>query len=250
MNFTERLKRASRYDRITRSIQSRFRKEIIRLKNDYIDLQCANWAQYGSLSDVITNQLTAHLDKVFFKYQSRIIKLITEETTLQLSRQNRKFSKWEYYLRVWITAQGGRMAREVANTTFNDLNILIMSAFEAGQDESVVIRAGLLAKNYSAFRADTIARTETHNAATFAAESTARDIGSEVGVKMVKVWQPVVDERTRIDHAAMAGKPAIPMDEMFVVGGVKMSRPGDLNAPPEQVINCRCVCLYDTVEEY
>lgn len=250
MKFTERLRRARRYDRITRSVQSSFRKEIIRLKNAYIDSQCANWVKYGNLSDTITNQLMAQLDGVLFKYQSRIIKLITEETTLQLLRPSRKFSKWEYYLRVWVTAQGGRMATAIAETTYNDLNTLIMAAFEAGQDETAVIRAGLLAKKYSVFRADTIARTETHNAATFAAESTARDIGSEVGVQLVKVWQPVVDERTRMDHAAMGGKPAIPMDEMFVVGGVRMSRPGDLNAPPEQVINCRCVCLYDTVEEY
>lgn len=249
MNEKERQRLARRYDALTRSVQASFRDDIVQLKDQYIDAQCVIWAKYAELSQTLTDDLARDLDNVFYKYQSMVIKRVTEETFLQLARLNRKISKWEYYLRIWVTAQGGRMAQEVANTTFFDLSTLIMTAFTEGQDETAVIAAGLRSKEYSAWRADTIARTETHNAATFAAENAARDIGSEVGVKLVKIWQPVFDDRTRPDHAAMAGKPPIGMDEHFLVGGVRMSRPGDLNAPAEQVINCRCVCLYDTIEE-
>jgi hypothetical protein len=249
MKLTERKRRARRFDRICRVIQVPFAADVVKLKNNFIDQQCEHWSRYSGLSPELTHTLATDLDRVFFKYQSRVIRLIVEEVTLQLSKLNRKGSKWEWYLRIWVTAQGGRMVKEVANTTFNDLNTLLMAAFTEGQDETAVVTAGLRAKELSAWRADTIARTELHNAATFAAESTARDIGTEIGVKLVKIWQPVMDARTRADHAAMAGKDPIGMDEKFRVGGVQMSRPGDLNAPPEQVINCRCICLYDTLEE-
>jgi len=249
----ERVRRALRYDRINRAIERPFRREIMGLKNRYIDDQLAFYKKNGRLSTDLTNTLSGKMEKVFEKYQGMAIRMAGAETLKQVSvpKSTKPFelkaaSRWDHYLRVWASTNGGKNARATAGTTFTDLSRLITAAFTAGEDESAVIRAGLRAKGYSAFRADTVARTETHNAATFAAERTTEDLAAEVGVTMLKIWQPVLDERTRESHAAMINHPAIGMSEYFDVGGVEMDRPGDDDAPAEEVINCRCVCLYES----
>src|SRR5262249_42788761 len=98
------------------------------------------------------------------------------------------------------------------------------------------------------FRASVVARTETHAAATFGSIESVREAERQLDVKMLKEWLPTLDDRTRPDHAAMAGSAPIPMDEDFLVGGESMDRPGDPGASPEQVINCRCAMAFEEAE--
>jgi SPP1 gp7 family putative phage head morphogenesis protein len=93
----------------------------------------------------------------------------------------------------------------------------------------------------SALRAQTIARTETHNAATYATDQAAES----TGLKFEREWVAAEDNQTRPDHRAADGQRA-GMDEPFTVGGAKLSRPGDPDGPPEQIINCRCIVTYET----
>lgn len=251
MSYAARQRRALRYDRINLTIARPFRREIVLIKNLYIDAQIKSWRETGGLSSSLTTKLAYDMEVIFQKYQGKVIRLSAIETQKQLDLPKArapleiKYNLWERYLRIWVGKNGGSRARETAFTTQADLKRLIDRAFENGEDEQRVIAAALKAKQLSAFRADTIARTETHAAATFAAQMTVQDMAAEVGVTTVKTWAPVIDERTRPDHAAMEGQPAIGMSESFNVGGVMMDRPGDPSAPAEQVINCRCVCLYD-----
>jgi hypothetical protein len=62
----------------------------------------------------------------------------------------------------------------------------------------------------------------------------------ETGLVLNKQWVAATDERTRIDHTSADGQIVGP-DEMFEIGGESMAFPGDPNASPENVINCRCV---------
>ncbi len=55
------------------------------------------------------------------------------------------------------------------------------------------------------------------------------------------------DARTRPDHVAADGQRA-GMDDPFTVGGAKLSRPGDPEGPPKQIINCRCIVTYETAQ--
>jgi hypothetical protein len=98
------------------------------------------------------------------------------------------------------------------------------------------------------YRAATIARTETHAAATFGSIESVREAEEELGVRMMKVWLPTLDARTRDAHAAMSGHPPIPLDEKFNVGGELMDRPGDPSASAENVIGCRCALAYEEAE--
>lgn len=59
-----------------------------------------------------------------------------------------------------------------------------------------------------------------------------------------KRWDAIVDDKTREDHLDVNGT-VVPIDEPFIVGGYEMQFPGDeTNAPPEEIINCRCSVEY------
>jgi hypothetical protein len=93
------------------------------------------------------------------------------------------------------------------------------------------------------YRLENIARTETMSAANFGSWQLYNGWGAPM-----KEWMGTPDDRIRPDHLdAMTrytegGNPGpIPVNEAFVVGGVRMMYPGD--GPPEQVCNCRCTVL-------
>ncbi len=92
-------------------------------------------------------------------------------------------------------------------------------------------------------RASLIARTETHNAASFANHSYHQTVEADLGVKMLKKWVATSDGRTRPAHASANGQ-IVDMNEDFIVGGVPMGYAGDSKGGVANVINCRCVIIY------
>ena len=92
-------------------------------------------------------------------------------------------------------------------------------------------------------RANLIARTETHNAASFANHQYYSDVADELEINMKKKWIAISDARTRSFHADASGQ-VRDMDDDFDVGGAKMSYPGDPRGGARNVINCRCVVSY------
>lgn len=59
----------------------------------------------------------------------------------------------------------------------------------------------------------------------------------------ILVHNSVHDTRTRMTHRIADGQ-KVPMWSPFVVGGSLMMHPGDPEAPPDEVCNCRCSLLY------
>jgi len=92
-------------------------------------------------------------------------------------------------------------------------------------------------------RANLIARTETHNAASFANHSYHNTLQQDLGITMVKRWSATNDARTRTAHAEANGQTVL-MDEDFEVGGAPMGYAGDPRGGAKNVINCRCVIIY------
>lgn len=104
-------------------------------------------------------------------------------------------------------------------------------------------------------RARVIARTETHNAAMYASQETAKSSPFQ----MNKRWISVYDARTRdfgegdgevdqFNHRAM-NEVTVGVDELFSVpkagGGFElMAGPGDPNGSAGNTINCRCSLIY------
>ena len=92
-------------------------------------------------------------------------------------------------------------------------------------------------------RAALIARTETHNAASFANHSYHKTLQEDLGTKMLKQWVATIDARTRPTHATASGQ-ITDIDETFLVGGTQMKFAGDSAGGAKNVINCRCVIVY------
>jgi len=91
-------------------------------------------------------------------------------------------------------------------------------------------------------RARRIAQTETHTAAQVGQYAAAR--GSPF--KFRKQWLATEDKRTRPAHAEANGQTR-DLDEPFVVGGEELMFPGDPKGSAGNVINCRCVVLYEPI---
>ena len=92
-------------------------------------------------------------------------------------------------------------------------------------------------------RAGLIARTETHNAASFANHKYHMDIGNDLGLNLKKRWCAVNDDRTRSFHASANGQ-TVDANSDFIVNGMPMAHAGDSRGGAKNVINCRCVILY------
>lgn len=166
---------------------------------------------------------------------------ITIQNLKSLPKFEVKADFYEVVLEQYFQRFAGARVRQAASTSTDDIRRLLLAAQQDGLNEQSILAAGLKAKGLSAFRADTIARTETHNAASYASRAVADDIAREVGATMEKAWAAVRDERTRPAHAAMSATDYIPMDEAFDVDGEALDTPGDPSASPENTINCRCV---------
>lgn len=245
---------AMRFDMAVMRKMPRFRREIRAAKDAYVEAQVKRYSVYGAMSPLLEAEHGLLMEAIFKRNYAEIIKAaviatpatiqgIKSEQLVEFKRHTDQFSTHERALRAWFEKYGGARARATAKTTTQDIRRLLVSAFEEGKPEAEVVRRGLLAKGLSAFRADVIARTETHVAAAFASDLTAREIAGEVGLTLEKAWVPVMDERTRVSHADMNPDEYIPMDGMFDVGGERLEYPGDPTGSPENVINCRCTTV-------
>lgn len=88
-------------------------------------------------------------------------------------------------------------------------------------------------------RAERIARTEATRAWNAGALGAARALTGP-DRPLVKQWLTRRDPRVRDTHSSVDGQIRL-LDEPFDVGGVPMNAPGDPAAPPELVVNCRCI---------
>ena len=62
---------------------------------------------------------------------------------------------------------------------------------------------------------------------------------SDMGIKVKQEWLAVPDNRTRHAHRVLDGQ-RVEVGEPFAVDGYKIKYPGDKDAPPYLVYNCRC----------
>jgi len=92
--------------------------------------------------------------------------------------------------------------------------------------------------NFAANRATTIARTETGSAVNGARYHFARQHGA-----VLHTWITAGDEHVRPSHQACNGV-TVKVGEKFPNG---LRFPNDPNGPPEEVINCRCLCIYSKI---
>lgn len=233
--------------------ENRLAPRITADKNHFIEKAATRFKEFGTPNffDLVHD----HQEQLFQTLKLHYQKIIPAFGALTLSQvKSRSFKDSEEddlfneLAQTWIHTEGLKRSKLIADTTEADVLKAISDGFDEGLGTAAIADSIMGVTDLSAFRADMIARTETHAAANYAGVESVRNAEKKLGVTMLKEWLPTLDDRTRPDHADMEGSEAIGMDEMFIVGGEEMDRPGDPSASPDQTINCRCTLAYSEAE--
>ena len=147
--------------------------------------------------------------------------------------------------------------RKITNTTQEALRKVINDILDEADTQGWGIpeitsnlykqtKANLIGNGYA--RARAIAQTEVISASNKASEMAAQSTGYEYK----RYWSTSGLPRIRDSHLYAEKysneKDGLKPDELFDMGdGTFMKFPGDPNGTPENIINCRCSCLYEII---
>lgn len=153
------------------------------------------------------------------------------------------FSAWAEYIAL-------KNVERISDTTKLLLTTHIKKGFESGLSADKVAEGIIKAdKNFNSARAMIIARTETHSAAV----NSMHTVISKTKIDFLKSWATFIDENTHgankkdIFNHIIADGETVELDKKFVKTGEELDYPGDpINGSAGNIINCRCVVLYET----
>ena len=188
--------------------------------------------------DTVSRGLTNRLADVLGSHYRAVI----DAFGLRVIRDRKQDGQFEAIVRQYIRDVGGIRITQISNSTMRQINRVVNQGVQEGLGVAAIgknIRDSVDG-SFSRYRANTIARTETHSAASYA----NHQVNASLNIpNQMNRWVSVSDARARATHVAANGT-EVPLDEDFVVGGVAMAYTGDPKGGAKNVINCRCVTLY------
>lgn len=145
----------------------------------------------------------------------------------------------------YLLERGSRNIRNIDEWTREKVSRILAKGQEDGLSRREIAKnIREVGQEFSKRRAATIARTETHNASSWANHEMHKEF---MPPNTLKQWVSTNDPRTRSHHAAMNGI-QVNINEDFEVptdGKVfRMRYTGDYKGGPRNVINCRCTLIY------
>jgi len=172
---------------------------------------------------------------------------VIEAFGLRILRDQKADSQFENIIRNYVRDYGALRVTQISSTTMRQINSIVNQGLQDGNGVNVIGKAIRASMNspFSRYRANTIARTETHSAASYANHSVNASLNIP---NQKKRWVSVADLRSRSTHAQANGT-EVELDEDFIIGGVAMGYTGDPKGGAANVINCRCVTLYISPED-
>lgn len=204
---------------------------------------------------------TVGLEAVFKKYYKRIYFLFgniifnrlkdKDKSTLEYSVKQTESTLMDEYLANMDWWARTHMAEQIVKlhiTTKKKIAKIIEEGILEGQTNRELAQAIMKTdKELNAIRAVRIARTETHTVANMSTSSAMQ----VTRLKYTKQWISALDARTRkgkFNHVA-ANMEEVAKDEYYVRTGEALFFPGDPNGSAGNIINCRCVEIYNTIRE-
>jgi len=233
------------------NLEKRFFKRLNTLFRKFLNTQLYTYREFGIYDDSVATQLlNEDFMPLILTHYRRIFQVVYK------ANEDKYFNNQKQEALVF-----GRSTdfEEVVQNYFNTRQLVlegittrmanrISRLIEQGRADNLTLPeiAKLVSSKFlpiSRTRAALIARTETHNAASFANHSYHQKVEADLGIKMMKKWVATSDARTRSTHAAASGQ-VVDMNEDFTVGGMPMGYAGDPKGGVANVINCRCVIIY------
>lgn len=232
-------------NRLRSGLERSYTFRLIRLFSE-IGNQAADAIESGGVSGArgLYPDILRRMDSTLRQLYEETIKVFSDRAIAN-RRSAKAVASFEDIFTTFIRTQGAERVTEISVTTQRIIQNTIEANSTAGVD--VIARAirDRFEPRFSRARATTIARTEIHNASSYATHEQQKSFAVP---EMQKQWMANTDGRTRGTHAAASGK-RVGVDEDFIVGGRKMAYPGDPRGGAAEVINCRCVLLYVEPEE-
>ena len=130
---------------------------------------------------------------------------------------------------------------QIKDTRWNtkQLNSSVLQGILQGESMDKIAKRILPVVNNNRAAAIRNARTMVNGAENQGRLDRYKDLEAN-GFKVKKVWVATGDDRTRESHLELDGQ-EVDIDEPFIdMDGNKLDYPGDPNAAPETVYNCRC----------
>lgn len=167
-----------------------------------------------------------------------------ERDQIRLVFERKAYEDLDQTIRDYMDEHTAELVVGISDTTRDRIAGIIIRGQEDGKSVEDIAQdiVDQTAGEIGLSRARTIARTETHAAAMYGQQATAE--ASPLDWR--KVWLATEDHRTRPTHAEANGQ-AVALDQPFEVGDAELMYPGDMDGPAKEVINCRCVALYEPV---
>ncbi len=203
----------------------------------------------GSISQSDNLTHVNRLNRILNNHYNTIIPFYRKQTRKQIKSSHKhielkQISDLDSLLVEWASTESLRKARLIADTNIDDITSVISNGVAEGLTLDEIAKNIKGVSAMTPYRASVVARTETHNAATYASIQSVREVEQETGAKFMKQWIATNDARTRDSHLEMIGSDPIPTDEKFYVNGEWLDRPGDSSGKPENIINCRCQVIF------
>ena len=141
-----------------------------------------------------------------------------------------------------VALHPGALGRQLRDRRFDRTVDKAIRSETALKPEQVDKMVDAYHRRFLAYRAMTIARTESVGAANNGQVAAARELlAQHPGFTAIKRWIATEDERTRHDHAELNGVEVLGLDTPFVCdSGDEILWPHDPGAPARQLVNCRC----------
>ena len=185
--------------------------------------------QKKEVAEIVKEMSDAKINKAFTLYDESTIKRLIVDNPKMLPPPGKKTAKAiaEGKAKLWDVKQIQSVATQ---------SIL--------QGEGIPEIAERLAETVG----DKDAAAAVRNARTMitGAENAGRQAGAEraveKGINLTKLWVATLDMRTRHTHRILDGQRK-PIDKPFVVDGDEIMYPGDMNAKPYLLYNCRCTYI-------
>ena len=203
------------------------------------------YQQSGGIT-VALRPLSGDLEKIFRAHYGAVVEKFADRVY-----ENRKLERFGQLVFQLYEQEGAKKIVGISNTTRN----IILRAIKAGEKDGLGVLpvARLIQeKTFGAMgraRAATIARTETHAAASYATYEATKELSLPAQRKQ---WVSVGDARTRPYHAAANGQ-EVGIDEPFIIrykgAEIRMKYPHDGSGGAANNINCRCLAVYFTDED-
>lgn len=161
--------------------------------------------------------------------KSRTAQMETKDTEGVLDRTIQRF----------ISVFSPKRASQIAGVTRRQINTAVTQGLSAGESFGG-IASRLVKSGIPRVRAWRIARTESHSVG----QGVQNEMALSLDLGLKKVWVATQDERTRDTHDSADGQ-KVDMNESFSVNGADLRFPGDPSGPAGEIINCRCVVIYE-----